>query len=132
LICGSRYIVTTLASPKSCLKMDDARPLGDALGLDQARSELRKLGVVLDAPRSGAERGLRGRDRDTAVAGAQVEHAVVCRHLGDRQHGEDDSVERRHPGDVLSGASPRGRVSRRAVLARARRVGGGKRRRDQQ
>jgi hypothetical protein len=100
--------------------LDDPDPVGQALHLDQARGELRQVGVVLDADGPGAEGRLRCGDGDPAVAGAQVEHEVLRRHLRHREHGEDDGVERRHPRDVLPGASPRGRVRGLAVGARAR------------
>jgi len=50
----------------------------------------------------------------------RVEHEVLRRHLRHREHGEDDGVVRRHPDDVLPGASPQGRVRGFAVGTRAR------------
>jgi hypothetical protein len=100
--------------------LDDPDPVGKALHLDQARGQLRQAGVVLDSDGPRTEGHFRGGDGDPAVAGAQVEHEVLGRHLRHREHGEGNGIERRHPHDFLPGASPRGRVRGLAVLTRAR------------
>ena len=109
LTSGSRYIVTTVAAPRSVREqvlLAELDAVADAGGAGALAARSHEVGDDLDAEAARAEAARRG-DDDAAVARAEVDDVVARRHRGELEHRQ----RHRRRGVVTKGtvvAPPRG------------------------